>query len=59
MADKQLKEYSNAADVDYKAIPSDVYGIIAKILLRETAKRSESDDNTTSPAAAEQIKEFW
>lgn len=42
------KEYSNASDVNLKKIPSDVYGIIATILLREAAKQN----NNTTPIAA-------
>lgn len=56
----KLEEYSNAAAVDLAAIPSDIYGIIAKILLREAAKQSESGDNITLPAAADERRvELW
>lgn len=56
----KLEEYSNAAAVDLAAIPSDIYRIIAKILLREAAKQSESGDNITLPAAADERRvELW
>lgn len=56
----KLEEYSNAAAVDLTAIPSDIYGIIAKILLREAAKQSESGDNITLSAVADERRvELW
>lgn len=55
-----LKQHTNAADVDLAAVPSDVYGIIAKILLRAAAE-TESGENVTStvPVTEGRRVELW
>ena len=40
----ELKEYSNAAAVDFTKIPYNVYEIMAQILLREAAAIENGDE---------------